>query len=187
MKRVLLSALAGFALAGMAPLAHATTLEDAQTLINDAQQLRAAEFSPGHYAKARSALDKAKALSASQGDPAEIRTDLDTAADEAKKAAETAQLVSTRFSNLVEARDRMELAGTQNMRQDLLQRAEDDFSHVVASVEDGNMQKAERDAKIAMGTVYAAQVVAARNQFGRPIAQAIAGARRVSARKYAPK
>jgi outer membrane protein OmpA-like peptidoglycan-associated protein len=187
MKRILLTALAGFIFAGMASLANATTLEDAQTLISDAQQLRAAEFSPGHYAKARSALDKAKALSASQGDPAEVATDLDTAAAEAKKASETAQLVTTRFSNLVEARDRMELAGTQNMRQDLLQRAEDDFSHVVAAVEDGDMKKADRDAKIAMNTVHAAQVVAARNQFAKPIAKAIAGARRVDARKFSPK
>jgi OmpA-OmpF porin, OOP family len=187
MKRIMLSALASFALAGMASLAHATTLEEAQTLINDAQQLRAAEFSPSHYTKARKALDDAKALASAQGDPKAVLTDLDTAAAEAKKASETAQLVSTRFSDLVEARDRMELAGSENMRKDLAQRAEEDFSHVVAAVEDDDMRKAQRDAKIAMGTIYASQVVAARNRFGHPIAQAIAGARRVSARKFAPK
>jgi OmpA-OmpF porin, OOP family len=187
MKRIMLSAMAGFALAGMASLAQATTLEEAQTLINDAQQLRAAEFSPGHYTKARKALDDAKALASAQGDPKAVLADLDTAAAEAKKAADTAQLVSTHFSQLVEARDRMELISTKNTRQDLQQRAEKDFSQVVAAVEDDDMRRADRDAKIAMGTVYAAQVVAARHQFGNPITNAIAGARRVNAHEYAPK
>jgi OmpA-OmpF porin, OOP family len=187
MKRIMLSALAGLTIAGAASMAHATTVEDVQTLINDAQQLRAAEFSPEHYAKARSALADAKALASAQGDPKAVINDLDTAAAEAKKASEISQLVSTHFSHLVEARDRMELISSKNTRQDLQQRAEKDFSHVVAAVEDDDMKRADRDAKIAMGTVYAAQVVAARHQFGRPITNAIAGARRVNAREYAPK
>jgi OmpA-OmpF porin, OOP family len=187
MKRILQTALAAFALAGMASLANATTLQEAQTLIDNAQQLRAAEFSPEHYAKARKALNEAKAMASAQGNQQDVLADLDTAAAQAKKAAETSQLFSTRFSNLVEARDRMELAGAKNMRQDLLKRAEDDFSRVVASVEDGNMSNADHEAKIAMKTIYAAQVVAARRQFAKPIAKAIAGARKVNARKFSPK
>ena len=166
--------------------AHAATLQDAQTLIGEAEQLRAAEFSPGHYARARQAMDAAKALAASQGDPKQVGEDIDTAAAEAKQAVDTAQLVSTRFADLVEVRDRMEMAGAKN-RADLLARGESDFAHVVAAVEDGDMQKAARDAKIAMGTIYAAQVVAARRQFADPLAQTISDARRASARKFAPK
>jgi|GEM_PF-1354678 len=187
MKRIILMALTGFALAGAASVAHATTVEDVQTLISNAQQLRAAEFSPEHYAKARKALSDAKALASAQGNQQDVLNDLDTAAAEAKKASEISQLVSTHFSHLVEARDRMELISSKNTRQDLQQRAEKDFSQVVAAVEDNDMRRADRDAKIAMGTVYAAQVVAARHQFGRPITNAIAGARQVNAREYAPK
>ena len=186
MDRSLLPVLTLFAVAAMAPSAHAATLQDAQALISEAQQLRAAEFSPGHYAKARKAMDGAKALDASQDDAKQVHEDIDTAAAEAKQAVDTAQLVSTRFADLVEARDRMELAGAKN-RPDLLQRGESDFSHVVAAVEDGDTKKAARDAKIAMGTIHAAQVVAARRQFAQPVAESIAKARRVSARKFAPK
>ncbi len=187
MARTLLPVLTLLALAALslAPAAHAATLQDAQTLIGEAQQLRAAEFSPGHYAKARKAMDAAKAQS-SQNDPKQMQESIDTAAAEAKQAVDTAQLVSTRFADLVEARDRMELAGAKN-RADLLARGESDFSHVVAAVEDGDMKKAARDAKIAMGTVHAAQVVAARRQFADPLALTIADARRGSARKFAPK
>lgn len=189
MERSLIHALAPaltlLAALAITPAAHAATLQDTETLISEAQQLRASEFSPGHYAQARKALAEAKAQS-SQGDAKSMQESLDTAAAEAKQAVDTAQLVSTRFSALVEARDRMELAGAKN-RADLLARGESDFSHVVAAVEGGDMKKAARDAKIAMGTIHAAQVVAARRQFADPLAQTIADARRASARKYAPK
>jgi outer membrane protein OmpA-like peptidoglycan-associated protein len=186
MERSLFPALILFAAVAMAPAAHAATQQQAESLINAAEQLRAAEFSPAHYAKAQKAMAEAKALATSPGDAEQASKDIDTAAAEAKQAVDTAQLVSTRFSDLVEARDRMELAGAKN-RADLLQRGELDFSHVVAAVEDGDIKKAARNAKIAMGTIYAAQVVAARRQFADPLAHTIADARHASARTFAPK
>jgi outer membrane protein OmpA-like peptidoglycan-associated protein len=94
--------------------------------------------------------------------------------------------MASHFSDLVESRDRMQMADPRHLRADLVERAERDFSRVIEAVEDGDIRKAESQAKLARNTIRAAQVVAVREQFVRPISKGIAAARKVQARKYAP-
>lgn len=167
--------------------AQAATLEEAESGIADAEQLRAAEFAPVHFAAAKRSLADAKEMLAGKGDAAEIVKKLDEAVVEAKQAADVAQEFTTKFAKLVDSRDRMQMAGKDNLRADLADRAESDFAQVVTAFEDQNKSKAEKQAKFAEDTIHAAQVVAAREQFVRPITKAVAGARHVNARTYAPK
>jgi len=172
---------------GLSAPVQAATLEDAESSIADAEQLRAAEFAPVHFAAAQRALTSAKEMLAGKGDATDIVKKLDEAVVNAKEAAEITQEFTTKFSSLVDSRDRMQLAGKENLRADLAERAESDFAQVVEAFEDQNPSKAAKQAKFAQDTIHASQVVAAREQFVRPISKAVAGARRVNARNYAPK
>ncbi len=165
--------------------AHAVTMEEVEGRMVEAEQLRALEFSPEHYAEAKNGLENARAY-LSSGNNEQARRELDNSADHLALAIKTAQLMSNQFSGLVESRDRMQMADPAYLRDDLVNRAERDFSHVVKSVEDGDMRKAEGQAKMALTTLRAAQVVASREQYSRPIARDVAAARKVRARTYAP-
>jgi len=167
--------------------AQAASLEKAQTAIAEAEQLRAAEFAPEHYQSARDSLEKAKALLSSNGNADDIVQLLDKATIQATQASTSAQNFSEQFSGLVESRDRLQLAGSEYVRDDLAERSEKEFMQVVESAESGNISKAQKEAKNARVTMHAAQVVAAREQFVRPISKTIAGARRVKANEYSPK
>jgi len=81
----------------------------------------------------------------------------------------------------------MQMSGSKKFRADLSKRAEGDFARVVEAFENGHERKARDVAKMARNTVHAAEVVAAREQISKPLGRAIAGARRVKARRYAPK
>ncbi len=167
--------------------AQAASLESAEAAIAEAEQLRAAEFAPEHYQAAIESLKQAREMLSSNGNADEIVRLLDKATIQAKQASTAAQNFTEQFAGLVESRDRLQLAGEEYVRKDLAERSEREFAAVVAAAEDGNMSKARREAKHARDTIHAAQVVAAKEQFVRPISKTIAGARRVRARDYAPK
>jgi len=169
-----------------ATAAFAVTIEEVENRMAEAEQFRAVEFSPGNYAEARQALDDARNY-LSNGNHDKARASLDESADYLSRAMKTSQTLTTELPALVESRDRMQMADPQHLRDDLVERAERDFSRVVESAEDGDMDKARAQAKMAKSTIHAAQVVAAREQFARPIAKGIAAARKVHARKYSPK
>ncbi len=169
-----------------ATAAYAITIEEVESRMAEAEQFRAVEFSPGNYAEARQALEDAKNY-LSAGNNEKARASLDESADYISRAMKTSQTLTTELPTLVESRDRMQMADPQHLREDLVERAERDFSRVVESAEDGDMEKARAQAKLAKSTIHAAQVVAAREQFARPIAKGIAAARKVHARKYSPK
>jgi len=180
-----------FALLVVLPLtlntAEAVTLESVEQQIAEAEQLRAAEFSPEHYADAKESLDKARAMLASGGNVDSIMKHLEKASLYAKQASTAAQRFTEHFAELVESRDRMQLAGAEKFRPDLVERAEKEFMKVVEAAEDDDITLARRRAKPASNTIHAAQVVAAREQYVRPITKAIAGARKVHARQFAPR
>ena len=177
--------MASFLMLG-ATSAQAVTLEEVENRMAEAEQLRALEFSPRHYQEAKRSLENAKAYLAS-GNVGDADRELDNSADHIGMAMEATQKMNNYFSTLLESRDRMQMADPQHLRADLVERAEKDFSRVIEDVESGDIKKAERDAKPARDTIHAAQVVAAREQFSRPIAKKVAAARKVHARKYSPK
>lgn len=168
-----------------AVVAQAVTLEEVENRMAEAEQLRALEFSPRHYQDAKRSLENAKAYLAS-GNRDEADRELSNSADHIGMAMEATQKMNSLFSGLLESRDRMQMTDPQHLRADLVDRAERDFSRVIENVENGDVNKAQKEAKIAKDTIHAAQVVAAREQFTRPIARQIAAARKVHARKYAP-
>jgi outer membrane protein OmpA-like peptidoglycan-associated protein len=172
-------------LLAFATTASAVTMEEMEARIAEAEQLRAVEFSPSHYAQAKESLAKAKQLMMS-GDNDSARRELDSSADHISLAVQTVQTLSNRYSGLVESRDRMQMTDPVYLRDDLVERAEKDFSRVVEAVEDGNLDKADAQGKLALDTLRAAQVVASREQYSRPIAKGVAAARKVDARKRAP-
>ncbi len=165
--------------------AQAITMEEVEGRMAEAEQLRALEFSPRHYAEAKESLENAKAYIAS-GNNEKARRELDNSVEHLVLAIEATQKMASHFSDLVESRDRMQMADPRHLRADLVERAERDFSRVIEAVEDGDIRKAESQAKLARNTIRAAQVVAVREQFVRPISKGIAAARKVQARKYAP-
>ncbi|MCF7821147.1 MAG: OmpA family protein [Mariprofundaceae bacterium] len=168
-----------------ATAAQAVTIEEVEERMVEAEQFRVVEFSPGNYARARQALDDAKNQIAS-GNNEKAGSSLDESASYIEKAMKTSQMLTTRLPQLVESRDRMQMAAPEHQRADLAERAERDFGRVVEAVEDDDMAKAEAQAKLARVTLHAAQSVAAREQYARPISKGIAAARKVHARKYSP-
>jgi len=156
-------------------LAHAASNKDVQQMLDEARQMRAEEFAPEHYALAQTL--------ATHTDDGQT---IDEAYVRAQQAAELAQKFSQRYADLVDSRDRMLMAGSDNLRSDLAARAEKDFANVVLSHEHGNIRKADREAGFAHTTIHAAQVVAARKQFVSPVSQRIAEARKLNAPAYAP-
>lgn len=168
-----------------AATAQAVTVEDVESRIAEAEQLRAMEFSPRHYQEAKRSLENAKAYLAS-GNVGEADRELGNSDDHISMAMESTQKMNSYFSSLLESRDRMQMADPQHLRTDLVERAERDFSRVIDAVEDGDIRKAEKEAKPAKDTIHAAQVVAAREQFARPITKGVAAARKVHARKHSP-
>jgi len=168
-----------------ATAAQAITIEEVESRMAEAEQFRAVEFSPGNYTSARQALEDAKSHLTS-GNHERAIASLDDSAAYIEKAMKTSQQLTTSLPELVESRDRMQMADPQHLRDDLVERAERDFSQVVKSVEDGNMDRAKGQAKMAKSTIHAAQVVAAREQYARPISKGTSAARKVKARKYSP-
>lgn len=171
---------------GLTISAQAASLKDAQDALNEAKQLRAAEFSPEHFNQALQDLNEAKQLLSLQGDSGEIVQLLDKSMIESQQATTAAQRFSKRFATLVESHDRLKLAGDKYVRADLAARSEDEFRKVAEDAEDGHDVKAKKSAKIAYTTIHAAQVVAAREQFSRPISKSISSARKLNAKKFAP-
>ncbi len=167
--------------------AQAASLEKAKAALAEAEQLRAAEFAPAHYRAATESLKEAESMLSSNGNADDIVQLLDKATIQATQASTSSQNFTENFSGLVESRDRLQLAGDEFVRKDLAERSESEFSMVVEAAEDGNTSKARRVSKQARTTIHAAQVVAAREQFVRPISRTVAGARKVKARDYAPK
>ncbi|MES0372213.1 MAG: OmpA family protein [Mariprofundaceae bacterium] len=165
--------------------AQAVTMGEVETRMAEAEQLRALEFSPEHFAEAKEALENARSHLAS-GNNDKARRALENSDDHFALAIKTSQLMSSQFSGLVESRDRMQMADPTYLRDDLVERAERDFSRVVESVEDGDVEKAGNQAKMALSTMRAAQVVASREQYVRPVSRGVAAARKIHARKYAP-
>ncbi len=175
-----------FALMFFTSAACAMTMDDVEKRMGEAEQLRAAEFSPNHYHDAKESLADAKEyLRAGRNDKA--REALDTSANELEQAIVTVQTVSAQFSGLVESRDRMQMTDASYLRDDLVLRAEQDFNRVVKSVEDGNMERAKEQAKFALQTLRSAQVVSLRKQFVSPVVLSVAKGRKLKAREYAPK
>lgn len=165
--------------------AQAATVADVEQALSDARQLRALEFAPGHLTRALGLLDQAR-HDQSLDSPAAAEALLARALQEARGAGEVAQRFSETFAPLVESRDRLQLAGERYVRKDLAERAEREFAQVVSSFEQGKVARAKRQARIAERTFHAAQVVAARERFVRPVSLALADARRVNAIAYAP-
>ncbi|RMG90698.1 MAG: OmpA family protein [Zetaproteobacteria bacterium] len=167
--------------------ANADSLDSVETAIAEAEQLRAAEFAPVHYRAAIESLKEAKAMLSAHGSTKEIVVLLDKAAIQAGQASTIAQKFAETFPGLVESRDRLQLAGEEYIRKDLAERSEKEFAKVVEAAENGNLSKAHREAEHALDTIHAAQIVAARKQYVSPVASAVANARRMKARDYAPK
>jgi len=120
-------------------------------------------------------------------DAVEVERLLKASTQDAKKAAALTHQFTHDHAALVDSRDRLRLAGDEYVRDDLGERSEDEFARVVSASEAGKIKKSQREAKAASASFHAAQVVAARQQFVRPVAKSIANARNNRARKFAPK
>ncbi len=171
----------------VSPPAQAATLDEVKQAIAEAEALRATEFAPAHLHAAKQSLNQAQDLLIQKAGNNQVLGLLDQAAGEAAAASRTSQEFTQNFSSLVESRDRLQLAGDEYMRDDLAERSEKEFSGVVNAAESGHMKKARKEAVNARRTFNAAQVVAAREQFVRPIAKSISQARKNKGREYAPK
>jgi len=178
--RILLIALL---MLGFTAPAGAVSVEEVGTAIEEAEQLRAAEFAPNHYREAKKNLELAR----TETDSKKALQLLDAAKLHADQASEAAQHFSEQFSELVEVRDRLQLTDAQYVRSDLAERSEKEFGQVIQRAEEGNSKKGKQEEKIALVTFRAAQTVAGREQFERPISKGIAEARKTNARHYAPK
>ncbi len=165
---------------------QAESLDETKVAIVEADALRAAEFSPNHFNKAKNKLAEAEKLLLANPYTDKAVDLLNEATTHAQQASEHSQQFTSTFSNLVESRDRLKLAGDDYIRDDLEKRSRKEFNRVVIAAENGNTNKAHREEKNALLTFRAALSVAAREQFVRPISKTIAKARKYKARNYAP-
>jgi len=144
---------------------------EAAPLMGEAEAVRAQELSPLSYVAAKDAYAAQKTAEADKY---------------AQQAITNSLSMSRNFPKLIESRDRMHASGTPERRQDLTERAEEAFAVVVAAVEAGDMRRARKGSETATLLTYQAEVVAAREQLTRPIARAIAEARKADGKTYAP-
>ncbi len=165
---------------------QAATIDEAKVAIAEANALRASEFAPKYFHSAKNRLVQAEALQRTGSDAAGVERLLNEAMQNANKAATSTQQFTQDHAALVESRDRLRLAGDEYIRDDLGERSEEEFVRVVSASEAGKNRIAQREAKAALSSFHAAQVVAARQQFVSPVAKSIAHARNNKARKYAP-
>jgi len=165
---------------------QAEPLDEAKAAVAEAKALRATEFSPDHFSKASIKLAEAEQLLLSHTDMDKAKHLLNEATTDARQASELSQQFTNTFSNLVESRDRLKLAGDDYIRDDLDKRSRKEFSRVVTAAESGNLSKGKREEKVALLTFRSALTVAAREQFVRPISKTIGKARKLKARNYAP-
>ncbi|NWF36335.1 OmpA family protein [Mariprofundus sp. KV] len=165
---------------------QATPMDDAKAAITEAEALRASEFAPAHFSSATARLAEAENLLASHKDRGRVEILIDEAILAAREASKLSEKFTRNFPALVDSRDRLKLAGDNYVRDDLGERSEREFARVVEAAESGNLKSAKREAKIARLTFQAAQTVAAREQFVRPISKSIAAARKQKARNFAP-
>jgi len=162
-------------------------MDQAKAAIAEAQALRASEFSPKRFNVAKTKLVQAKELQRSHAVIGEIERLLNEVTTNAKEASASTQQFTHEYARLVESRDRLMLAGDEYIRDDLRDRSEKEFARVVSAFEAGKSKKTKREEKSALASFRAAQVVAGRQQFVSPVAKSIAKARKMKARKYAPK
>ena len=186
LRKILLSACLCAGMFSIQTALAADALQEVAALLDEANQLRASEFAPDTYEDARDAYDLAKQQIAGGKSSRAVKT-TNKARSLAQQSILIAQKVSNDFAELVEARDRMQLTGADKIRKDLGKRAEEAFSRVVGAMESDNLAKAKSDAKLATKAVYAAELVASREQIIKPLSERVAEARRVSARKYSPR
>jgi len=165
---------------------QAAPIDDAKAAITEAEALRAAEFAPQHFISATTKLSEAEKLIAGHQDGATSMRLISEAKHEANKAVQMAEKFTRDFPELVETRDRLNMAGDEYIRGDLGERSQREFKRVVEAAESGSISKARREEKIALLTLHAAHSVAAREQFVRPISKKVAEARKHKARNYAP-
>ena len=186
LKKILISACLCAAVFSIHPAFSADALQEVATLLDEGSQLRAQEFAPETYEDARDAYNEAKRQISSGKSSRAVKTTSEARA-KAQQAILIAQKVSNDFAELVEARDRMQLTGADKIRKDLGKRAEEAFDRVIEAMEGDNLSKAKSEAKLATKAVYAAELVASREQIIAPLSNRVAEARRVSARKYSPR
>lgn len=161
----------GLLIAAMALTSISVRAGESAPLLGEAEAVRAQELSPLSYKAAKDAYTQKKT----------------TEADEYAQQAITNSLTMSRnFPKLIESRDRMHASGTADVRRDLTERAEEAFARVVAEVESGDIRRARKESEQATLLTYQAEVVAAREQLTRPIARAIAEARKEGGKTYAP-
>lgn len=146
--------------------------EPSRSMLEEAEAVRAPELSPLAYQLAKEAYAQHQNV---EGDA------------QAQKAINNSLTMSSHFQTLIESRDRMHAAGARDIRRDLSDRAEEAFEKVVAAVEEGNLHRATKESGNAELLTYQAEVVAAREQLTRPVARAIADARKADGGRYAPK
>ena len=185
MHRIFSMGLFAAALVAAAGHVQAAGKEEAAKALAAAEELRAPEFAPLHYERAKGLFEKAEKLAGE--DPEEAVQALDAAKLAADEAARIAQDFARAFADLVEMRDKMQLVGAAQYRPDLVARAEEQFRKVAEAHEQGEDTVARRNAKIAGDLIKAAQVVAAREKFAAPVGRVITAARKVKARAFAPK
>jgi len=164
-----------------------TLIERAKAAIAEAQALRASEFSPKRFNMAKNKLVQAEKLQRSHATGGEVDRLLNETIRDASQASLLTQRFTHEHATLVESRDRLMLAGDEYIRDDLGDRSEKEFVRVVIAFESGEIKKAKREEKAALTSYRAAQAVAGRQQFVSPVAKSIAKARKMKARKYAPK
>ena len=158
-------------IAAMALTSISVQAGESAPLLGEAEAVRAQELSPLAYKAAKDAY--------TQNNTAE--------ADKyAQQAITNSLTMSKNFPKLIESRDRMRASGTADVRRDLTERAEEAFARVVAEVESGDIRRARKESEQAKLLTYQAEVVAAREQLTRPIARAIAEARKEGGKTYAP-
>lgn len=165
---------------------QAAPMDAAKAAITEAEALRASEFAPAHFSSATARLAEAEKLLISREERGRVEILIDEAILAAREAAKLSEKFTRNFPALVDSRDRLKLAGDNYVRDDLGERSEREFSRVVEAAESGNLNKAKREARIAHLTFQAAQSVAAREQFVRPVSRSIAAARKQKARNFAP-
>jgi len=161
----------GLFMAAMAAMSASGWAGEAAPLLGEAEAVRAQELSPVSYAAAKDAY---------------ARYLTEQADRYAQQAITNSLSMSRNFPKLIESRDRMRASGSPERRQDLTERAEEAFTSVVGAVESGDMRRARKMSETAELLTYQAEVVAAREQLTRPIARAIAEARKEDGKIYAP-
>ncbi len=164
----------------------ATTIEETEAMIAEADSSDAAILSPKMFGKAKDALNDAKTAISKKKSDEKIQDLLKKAQDFAKKAGETAEIGHKVLKDALPARAKAVAVDASNAAKKQWDVANSEWKDVISDLEDNSIESARKYEKDLIEKFGKAEVEAIKNTVLKNARDAIDAAKKMGAETYAP-